>query len=40
MIFAGIKEIKEVTFAILGFNSDNSSEFINDHLIRYGEEEA
>jgi len=36
----GIKEIKEkLPFAILGFDSDNGSEFINNHLIRYCEEE-
>jgi len=39
-VFAGIKEIRErLPFAILGFDSDNGSEFINDHLIRYCEEE-
>jgi len=35
-VFAGIKEIKgRLPFAILGFDSDNGSEFINHHLIRY-----
>lgn len=39
-VFAGIKEIKErLPFAILGFDSDNGSEFINHHLIRYCEEQ-
>jgi len=39
-VFAGIKEIKErLPFAVLGFDSDNGSEFINHHLIRYCEEQ-
>ena len=39
-VFAGIKEIRErLSFAVLGFDSDNGSEFINYHLIRYCEKE-
>jgi hypothetical protein len=39
-VFAGIKEIrKRLPFPILGFDSDNGSEFINDELWRYGEKE-
>jgi len=39
-VFAGIKEIKErLPFAILGFDSDNGSEFINAELCRYCEEQ-
>ncbi len=39
-VFAGIKEIKErLPFTILGFDSDNGSEFINHHLIVYCEEQ-
>ena len=39
-LFGGIKQIKErPLFAILGFDSDNGSEFINCHLIRYCEEQ-
>jgi len=39
-VFAGIKKIKErLPFAILGFDSDNGSEFINDELCRYCEEQ-
>ena len=38
-VFAGIKGIKErLPFSILGLDSDNGSEFINAHLIRYCEE--
>src|SRR5665648_94753 len=38
-VFAGIKNIKErLPFSILGLDSDNGSEFINAHLIRYCEE--
>ena len=39
-VFAGIKEIRErLSFAVLGLDSDNGSEFINYHLIRYCEKE-
>ena len=39
-VFAGIKGIKErLPFSILGIDSDNGSEFINAHLIRYCEKE-
>jgi len=39
-VFGGIKEIrKRLPFPILGFDSDNGSEFINNHLIRYCEKE-
>jgi hypothetical protein len=39
-VFAGIKEIEErLPFSILGIDSDNGSEFINAHLIRYCEKE-
>ncbi len=39
-VFAGIKEIrKRLPFPILGFDSDNGSEFINDELLRYCEKE-
>jgi len=39
-VFAGIKEIrKRLPFPILGFDSDNGSEFINDQLLRYCEKE-
>jgi len=39
-VFAGIKTIrKRLPFPILGFDSDNGSEFINCHLIRYCEEQ-
>ncbi|GAB4117978.1 MAG: hypothetical protein Kow00103_15020 [Candidatus Caldatribacteriota bacterium] len=39
-VFAEIKEIrKRLPFPILGFDSDNGSEFINDELLRYCEEE-
>jgi len=39
-VFAGIKSIKErLPFSILGIDSDNGSEFINAHLLRYCEEE-
>ncbi|MCJ7789769.1 MAG: hypothetical protein MUP69_06230 [Candidatus Atribacteria bacterium] len=38
-VFAGIKEIeRKLPFAILGIDSDNGSEFINAHLLRYCEE--
>ena len=34
-VFAGIKEIERRSpFSILGIDSDNGSEFINDHLLR------
>jgi len=39
-VFAGIKRIKErLPFSILGIDSDNGAEFINDHLLRYCEKE-
>jgi hypothetical protein len=39
-VFEGIKEIRDrLPFPILGFDSDNGSEFINDELIRYCERE-
>ena len=39
-VFAGIKEIrKKISLSMLGFDSDNGSEFINHHLIRYCEEQ-
>ena len=39
-VFEGIKEIRNrLPFPILGFDSDNGSEFINDELIRYCEKE-
>jgi len=39
-VFAGIKSIKErLSFSILGLDSDNGSEFINAHLLRYCKEE-
>ena len=39
-VFTGIKEIRNrLPFAILGFDSDNGSEFINDELLRYCEKE-
>jgi len=39
-VFAGIKSIKErLPFSILGIDSDNGSEFINAHLLRYCKEE-
>jgi len=39
-VFAGIETIKErLPFSILGIDSDNGSEFINDHLLRYCKEE-
>ena len=39
-VFAGIKEIrKRLPFTILGFDSDNGSEFINAELLRYCEKE-
>ena len=39
-VFEGIKEIRDrLPFPILGFGSDNGSEFINDELIRYCERE-
>lgn len=39
-VFARIKGIrKKIPFPMLGFDSDNSSEFINCHLIRYCEEQ-
>jgi len=39
-VFAGIKEIKErLPLPILGLDSDNGSEFINDELLRYCEQE-
>jgi uncharacterized small protein (DUF1192 family) len=39
-VFAGIKKIrKRLPFPILGFDSDNGSEFINDELLRYCEKE-
>jgi hypothetical protein len=35
-VFAGIENIKErLPFSILGLDSDNGSEFINAHLLRY-----
>ena len=38
-VFAGIENIKErLPFSILGIDSDNGSEFINAHLLRYCEE--
>jgi len=39
-VFGGIEEIKErLPFSILGIDSDNGAEFINDHLLRYCKEE-
>ena len=39
-VFGGIKEIrKRLPFPILGFDSDNGSEFINDELLRYCKKE-
>ena len=39
-VFGGIKAIrKRLPFPILGFDSDNGSEFINDELLRYSEKE-
>jgi len=39
-VFAGIETIKErLPFSILGIDSDNGSEFINAHLIRYCKKE-
>jgi hypothetical protein len=39
-VFGGIEDIKErLPFSILGIDSDNGSEFINAHLIRYCEKE-
>ena len=39
-VFGGIEDIKErLPFSILGLNSDNGSEFINAHLLRYCREE-
>jgi len=39
-VFAGIKAIKKrLPFPILGFDSDNGSEFINDELHRYCEKQ-
>ena len=39
-VFGGIKAIrKRVPFPILGFDSDNGSEFINDELLRYCEKQ-
>ena len=39
-VFEGIREIRDrLPFPILGFDSDNGSEFINDELIRYCESE-
>jgi len=39
-VFEGIREIRNrLPFPILGFDSDNGSEFINDELIRYCERE-
>ena len=39
-VFEGIREIRNrLPFPILGFDSDNGSEFINDELIRYCEKE-
>jgi len=39
-VFAGIKAIKKrLPFPILGFDSDNGSEFINDELLRYCEKQ-
>jgi len=38
-VFAGIKRIEgRLHFSILGLDSDNGSEFINAHLLRYCEE--
>ena len=39
-VFEGIKNIKDrLPFSILGIDSDNGSEFINAHLLRYCKEE-
>ena len=39
-VFAGIKAIKKrLPFPILGFDSDNGREFINDELLRYCEKQ-
>jgi hypothetical protein len=39
-VFGGIEEIKErLPFFILGIDSDNGSEFINAHLLRYCQKE-
>ncbi|MEA2021912.1 MAG: transposase, partial [Candidatus Caldatribacteriota bacterium] len=39
-VFGGIEDIKErLPFSILGIDSDNGAEFINDHLLRYCKEE-
>lgn len=36
MGLSGIKEIEgRLPFSILGLDSDNGAEFINDHLLRY-----
>jgi IS30 family transposase len=38
-VFAGIKKIEgRLPFSILGLDSDNGSEFINTHLLRYCEQ--
>ena len=38
-VFEGIQEIKgRLPFSILGLDSDNGSEFINAHLLRYCKE--
>jgi hypothetical protein len=35
-VLAGLKQVRErLPFALLGIDSDNGSEFINDHLLRY-----
>lgn len=40
-VFEALKEIrKRLPFKLLGIDSDNGSEFINDHLYRYCEEET
>ena len=39
-VFSGIETIKDrLPFPMLGIDSNNGSEFINDHLIRYCEKE-
>lgn len=40
-VFAALKEIRSaLPFPLLGIDSDNGSEFINDHLLRYCKDQA
>jgi hypothetical protein len=39
-VFAALQKVRErLPFPLLGIDSDNGGEFINDHLVRYCQQE-